>query len=355
MRVYLIEDTSFEIVYRRTHDEDHVQYTGSENFMLDSVHPAKHNINDFDVKLLTAIQNCLERRDVMITTSFTVTDRSPPTVEIRVQGPFLSRLLNEYKEPLKMRLTVAFRQWSGNSMKLITTEMEATTALGGDWIFEDNIEMESTYFVDQVAAGILSVELIPDGAGSSNLPDSIQMNRKFLEEGMQSDFVLVSENDVHIRCHKLFLAGHSPVFFRMFQTDCKEFKEGACTMRKSEEGVRAFLRFIYYASIEDPLESPTVALELLELGHEYDIPTLENAMKEMFLKKPDTWFSVDVAVLLFHRSLKVNGYEDLKRKVVQVIKAKPEGLNDSAVCDDLFKEDPKAAKELLSLCLQKKG
>jgi len=48
-----------------------------------------------------------------------------------------------------------------------------------------------------------------------------------------------------------------------------------------------------------PQENSSVLVELLEISHEKQVPTLEKAMKDMVLGKPDDWLSFEDALQLF--------------------------------------------------------
>ncbi|ODM88968.1 hypothetical protein Ocin01_17717 [Orchesella cincta] len=56
---------------------------------------------------------------------------------------------------------------------------------------------------------------------------------------------------------------------------------------KHKAAIKAFLNFIYCSDLEDAFESPLVAVELMELGHKYDVGMLEETMKKLILKKAD--------------------------------------------------------------------
>jgi len=69
-------------------------------------------------------------------------------------------------------------------------------------------------------------------------------------------------------------------------------------MNLSDETLNAFLHFLYNADIKLALQSSSITLDLLGIGHLYPIPSLENAMKEVVLDKSYEWFTLDDAVLL---------------------------------------------------------
>jgi len=100
-------------------------------------------------------------------------------------------------------------------------------------------------------------------------------------------------------------------------------KEGACKVELSDAGVKAFLKFVYYSDLADPLKSSEVAFELLEAGHKYAIRSLEASMLELFIQQ--TWLgdNVDLLIRLFLLSLRVGGdrYQILKYRVTEMLKS----------------------------------
>ncbi|CAL8108259.1 unnamed protein product [Orchesella dallaii] len=186
-------------------------------------------------------------------------------------------------------------------------------------------------------------------------PSLMQVEKRMLEEQLHADFTLVADDGTGIRCHKAILASRSPVFQRMLATDMTETKNDSCQMRMSKNGVNALLKYIYYLDVEDPLKDSIVALELLEAGHQYDIPSLEKAMKQLFTKKKSTgWLEIDVAMLLFLRALKMGAeYDDIKIAAAQALKGMWDDLIDTWMFKDFFMKDPKPFAELVSLFLKK--
>ncbi|ODM88761.1 putative BTB/POZ domain-containing protein, partial [Orchesella cincta] len=143
-----------------------------------------------------------------------------------------------------------------------------------------------------------------------------------LPEGVECDFELISENGARIPCHRRFLSRNSTVLARMFETEWKDSQEKACNMNISEDGLNALLKFIYNASIDDPLGSPSIALELLETAYHYDIPLLEKAVRKILIKQSVSWYTTEMALKQHRFSLSVDGYRDLKWKAVKVIETK---------------------------------
>lgn len=89
----------------------------------------------------------------------------------------------------------------------------------------------------------------------------------------------------------------------------------------TDQGVRAFLAFLYCWDTSVPSQDPNVALELFRAGHKYEIPEMEKSMKEILLNTPTEKLSVDLALDLFtFATLKTGPLEDLKLKAVGVLK-----------------------------------
>jgi len=97
--------------------------------------------------------------------------------------------------------------------------------------------------------------------------------------------------------------------------------DNALKVEMSEEGVSAFLKYIYYSNLDDALKNGSIALELLKAGQKYDMALLEEAVKRIFKGKPVGWFDVELAIHLFLWSRQMDDYEDVKIKAVQVLKA----------------------------------
>ncbi|CAL8108337.1 unnamed protein product [Orchesella dallaii] len=284
---------------------------------------------------------------------------SHATVSVRVVGFALDNLLVLNKAlKLKLEAVLEIPGVEGGTVTIVTGELSAKhRELRNTFKFEQTVAIENPgdFYKHQnkVWEGRVSVQLIPGEGGGGTLaglaPAMNPVGRKFLEENLHSDFTIIAQNRTRIPTHKLVLAAHSPVFQRMLESDCQETMENIIELDNSKEGVMAFLKFLYYSDIEDPIGNERVALELLELGHKYEISSLENVMKALFLSVD--CYSVDVAVTLFHRSGMVAGYEDLKAKAVRSIKLRKNDLKESTVFDELVRKDPEMTKELFELAL----
>ncbi|CAL8108331.1 unnamed protein product [Orchesella dallaii] len=201
----------------------------------------------------------------------------------------------------------------------------------------------------------LTLELIVDekAAYGLKLPKFESIGKAILEGELHTDFLLVAGDGGKIPCHKVFLSNGSPVFCRMLQSDMKESTENECKLEDmSKEGVKALLKYIYYGGVEDALQDPKIALELWEAGCKYFIPGLENDMKRIFIGKPEEWFTIDAALLLFLWSSKMDNCEYLTSKTVKIINGRWNEAKETSVFQERFARIPKNFEELHSWTLR---
>ncbi|CAL8108334.1 unnamed protein product [Orchesella dallaii] len=242
--------------------------------------------------------------------------------------------------------------------EIISKEMVATLNteefLGGTkYLFEDPDfgKLAKPYLiVDNSFCSLeLRLELIADEKAiyGLKLPEWEPIEKVILEEEMHTDFSLVAANGDKIPCNKVYLASRSPVFRQMLKSGMKESTANECKLENmSKEGVKALLKYIYYFSVEDALQAPKIALELMEAGHMYDILNLANTMKQIFIGKPQEWFTIDTALLLFLWSIKVDDFEDATNKAVVVINRKWNDVSKSSMYKEQFVQIPKNLEEL---------
>lgn len=173
----------------------------------------------------------------------------------------------------------------------------------------------------------LPVNPVCESCGHKNGPkeELLSINRKILQDEIFTDAVIVTKDHSHVKCNKVFLMAHSPVFRAMFDSRNGELQEQQTNMLEmediSEKGVRALLAFLYCWDQTDANKNSIVAFELLNAGHKYDIPKLEELMAEMLLKKGSEWFDAEVSVKLFGfgRNLPSKFGQDLKMKAVNMM------------------------------------
>ncbi|CAL8124622.1 unnamed protein product [Orchesella dallaii] len=276
---------------------------------------------------------------------------------IHVSGPFLHKLKFILKEEiLTLKLMLKRRTWSLNIDVISAGDGNAVYQSPKDWNQQEIKDLQTALDSKDV---IMTLEVITvNGTTSLAAPAPIDeplkdMGKKALEEEVHWDFELVAKNGVRIRCHKVFLACQSEVFNRMFQTSCVESLENTCNLKQSEETVRAFLKYLYYGDFEDAQKNQKIALDLMQMGHKYDITSLENAMKKIILDFPTASLDVNVALLMFSFALKVAGYEDVKEKATLFINSKPKEVMECEVLDTILQNEPGTAKELLAMSILK--
>ncbi|CAL8108224.1 unnamed protein product [Orchesella dallaii] len=279
----------------------------------------------------------------------------PLAMKVKVGGPFFDKVLKGFREKTKIKLDF---EKSGEKFKVVSKELDIPfdNPTEGDYsyTFEDDLGIFSWphfYLLTAYSSGTMTIKLLK--CNTPTFRDATAITEKILHDRIHCDFVLQAKNGASVPCHMSFLACHSQVFERMFQTDCKEVQEKSCPTSLSEAGVNALLKFLYYSDLDDATKSSSISLELLKTAHEYDMALLEIAMKRMLLGKSNDWFDWDVVLLLFQFALKVEDYQDLKGKAVEVIKSKPGPLRTSVAFKQFFKSDLETAMELFLLVLNK--
>ncbi|CAL8108342.1 unnamed protein product [Orchesella dallaii] len=275
---------------------------------------------------------------------------------------------------LKLEMTaVKFGKEQEKNVTFISKEMVATLSTGYipnpdpdepdegyKFYFEDTYLGTLTEpYLELVDGGSHSwkfkVDLIVDekDAYGVKLPKLESIEKAILEEELHTDFVLVAGDGGKIPCSKDRLSSRSKVFCGMLKSGMKESTENECKLEgMSKEGVKALLKYIYYFSVEDALQDPKIAMELLEAGHKYDVILLEDAMKRIFIGKPEEWFTVDAALLLFLWSLKMGNCKDLTRKAVMMINMKWDEARKTSVFQEQFAGIPKNLEKLHSWTLR---
>ncbi|ODM93553.1 Protein maternal effect lethal 26 [Orchesella cincta] len=256
--------------------------------------------------------------------------------------------------------TVTLRAWGAGLEKLLAQpKMSAQLSSNGNmYFFEQTVAVDHPTTFPKVInyqweGKITAILIAGTKGGGASLRDLVPtgnpINKKLMEERLYSDFILVAQNRVAFPTHKMFLAVHSPVLHDLLlSTDWRQRIKSPYHLNNSEEAVRAFLKFIYYFDIDDPLGNPNVALELLELGRKFEIPDLENVIQAMFLSVE--CLKVDVALDLFRLSGRnVYGYQALREKAVNSLKMRKEDFKESTGFEKLTKSDPASATELASL------
>ncbi|CAL8108340.1 unnamed protein product [Orchesella dallaii] len=274
------------------------------------------------------------------------------------------------KDFLKLKLEMTAVKFGKEEQNVTFTSKEMVATLNDGYnpdepddvykfIFEDPyIGTLTEPYLELVDGGSHSwkfkVDLIVDekDAYGVKLPKLESIEKAVLEEELHTDFVLVAGDGGKISCSKDRLSSRSKVFCGMLKSGMKESTENECKLEDmSKEGVKALLKYIYYFSVEDALKDPKIAMELLEAGHKYDVILLEDAMKRIFIGKPEEWFTVDAALLLFLWSLKMGNCTDLTRKAVMMINMKWDEARKTSMFKEKFARIPENLEELQSWTL----
>lgn len=84
--------------------------------------------------------------------------------------------------------------------------------------------------------------------------------------------------------------------------------------------VQAFLAYLYYFDTDKAADSSTIAVEVFQASHKYNVSSLKEEMKRFLLTKPDKWFEVEAALELFLFARNLEEENELKMRAVQLIK-----------------------------------
>ncbi|ODM88862.1 hypothetical protein Ocin01_17820 [Orchesella cincta] len=278
------------------------------------------------------------------------------TVDLLVGGEFFEEFLGACQEPVKVKVGLEIELEDKSLFSINSKEMSPCVSIRKTpgtnpktLAFEDKlkVEVKKPIRTDLAYRGTVTIEmLVIRKVVISDLPCGTGiLGQRILENKVESDFSIIADDGTRLECNKRALAA-------MLQMDCKESREKVIKLNMSAKGVEALLKFIYYSNLDDPMKTSNIAFELLEIGHQYEILGLENAMRNILLGQKCEWFEIDAVVLLYLWTLKVDGNEDLKWKALLAFKLKPDELKSSRVFDKLLKEDPNSAKDLFAICLK---
>ncbi|ODM89636.1 BTB/POZ domain-containing protein 8 [Orchesella cincta] len=382
--VILIKDEEFEIIFERKEPEDSnskVKQKGNKGITsgeeapyikvmsIDSLTAQVETVGTFEMYLRSMLRKAMgshsEYKCDTIDLSWKITFVSDTcaTVELLVGGEFFEEFLGACQEPVKVKVGLAIVLEDKSLFSINSKEMspcvsirKSSTTNRQTLAFEDKlkVEVKKPIRTDLAYRGTVTIEmLVIRKVVISDLPCGTGiLGQRILENKVESDFSIIADDGTRLECNKVFLAASSEALAAMLQMDCKESREKVIKLNMSAKGVEALLKFIYYSNLDDPMKSSSIAFELLEIGHQYEILGLENAMRNILLGQKCEWFEIDAVVLLYLWTLKVDGNEDLKWKALLAFKLKPDELNSSRVFYKLLKEDPNAAKDLFAICLK---
>ncbi|ODM96751.1 Kelch repeat and BTB domain-containing protein 3 [Orchesella cincta] len=207
-----------------------------------------------------------------------------------------------------------------------------------------------TMFKDgQLYTGKFSLEILSqDAFDFKNYQKHVDPMLKSLPvDAKYSDFTIIADGDVRIPCHKMFLAHHSTVLDKMFQTKCMETREKCVKMKASEKGVKAFMKYVYHFDLADAFGSSNVAVDLLDIARVYKVKPLEKAMKTLLLKRAEEWLDLDAALKLFLCTNGKVGLKSLKEKALKFVEPRRDELANSTVFQEFPTDDAEKFLKLL--------
>ncbi|CAL8132378.1 unnamed protein product [Orchesella dallaii] len=238
-------------------------------------------------------------------------------------------LWKHYNDQLNIIVEVGFE----SNEKIRLTGFQPTTAINESsaspryWVIREFQGLDQLFASKPEVKVSLKVEVeLEDSLNLSPGRNHRVLNKNILLNQIQCDFKIIAEDNQVLQCHKAFLAAQSKVFTTMFNTACEETTNNQVKLPISHAGADAFLKYLYYSDIEAAMGSPTLAMDLLELGHKYDISPLESEMKKILAGSKNWWYSADNALRLFDWSCKVTMHGDLTKKAVDVIRSKVQEL-----------------------------
>ncbi|CAL8124710.1 unnamed protein product [Orchesella dallaii] len=269
---------------------------------------------------------------------------------IRVSAFFLrSFLSNDWKMVMEMTIEFEAKKW--------TFDFNINSqGVGVEWKIKRLGRELKSEFKKALLSGKakITVKLTFQGMiktiiATSPPDQTTQVVRKLLEEQIQSDMQLVAKNGTELfPCHKAFLAGHSSWFDLSFRM---EPEKEVWEVNMTEEGLSAFLKYVYYADTEVPKKNLKIAMELLKIGKEYQIALLEKEMKTLLLEVETSAMGVEIALELFCFTRKEKGWEELKAKAINLLNWNSTKVSKSYTLQSIVKGDEDTITELDSIGL----
>lgn len=147
--------------------------------------------------------------------------------------------------------------------------------------------------------------------------------KRMLDEGIGSDVNLIPRSGNPVKAHKSFLMTLSPVFGAVFGKHTQDSRNRDVEVKDiSEDGLKAFLAYLYYSDTSRPNISCSVALELLQASRKYQVSDMEKSMQDLLLQKTVQWFDVVSSIKLFllATNFPLEIREKLKRKAAHALK-----------------------------------
>jgi len=144
-------------------------------------------------------------------------------------------------------------------------------------------------------------------------------------------------------CHQVILSARSPVFMAMFQTNMKEKESQTVNIEEfKSKVVGEMLNFIYAGAVSSHESIDGIASELLTAADKYQLDLLKNICEDRLCPTVEVTNCVEYLVLGdMYQTLK------LKKKALGVAVENLDSIMDSDVFEDLFKQKPGLALEVM--------
>ena len=111
-----------------------------------------------------------------------------------------------------------------------------------------------------------------------------------------TDFVIESEDGMVIKCHRIFLATHSPVFRAMLESEMKEAKERRLKLDFCGEFLQNAVNFLYDTTLDEEIVLKHYE-DFLHLSDKYDIGHLKLQIEDVLIKNLSTDLMTNYYVL----------------------------------------------------------
>jgi len=174
-------------------------------------------------------------------------------------------------------------------------------ANGTNWNFLTHAECQE-FFKERDFVLKIQVEMEGEHVKmAGEVPASRQLKSIYQEigekafQGMEwADFILEFEGE-EVACHKVILAGASPVLGAMVRNELQEAAKGKAAIKLSAVVGKAFVRFMYLEEVEEDLLKREV-VAFLELGEKYQVERLKEFAEDWMLKSLNKDNMVDFLV-----------------------------------------------------------
>ncbi|CAL8102708.1 unnamed protein product [Orchesella dallaii] len=203
--------------------------------------------------------------------------------------------------------------------------------------------------------GSLSVKIHGEERMYVETYEGFNILEKLLDDS-DADFTLVSSNGAEIKCHQLILKLHSPVFRSMIESGMQETATRKVAMDgMPEDAVRALVKFLYTWDLSEPIKNLSIAIQLLQAGHKYEIKDLERAMIQLFGAKRSlddykTWFSKtamdDIFELYVFAHEVGSPFEEVEDACIKMFKLRRDDVGRTQRFKQIFLTNPALAMEL---------